>query len=680
MRTRASCSFVLTFLLFLGGIHAGVAGAASNRQYRISDRSALILSVPSGWAAHAESKGAKAPITIHFSPESGAAFSVQVTPRALAGDARNASDEDLKRGVLGAAEGAKAQAVEELLPAVELVGTRARGYYFRATDRAPKPGEYKHLAQGMVGLGDVRLAFTILTNDGQDAVVYQALGMVRSARVAGGKETRSEATVPPPAAAPASVVTAVAGDPGTPNAERLQGLLAAGNFAQLDAELSAYQAAYRAGAINDGQAAKPFIVLTQNDPDLKPQYDKWVAEMPRSYVARIARGHYLQELGYLARGSDRAAKTSMAQFDAMGAYFKTAMEDCEASLNLDPKPVLGYGTMISIAQAVGAPELPEELVGEAIALDPRVITARWAYMESLRPEWGGSLEKMDRVLDSWKGAVEPAQWQALHRMVEDAHWRARLKPGEALIEKKQYQQAIEFYSEALKQAPVIRAYANRGRSYAELGQHDKAIEDYTRVLEIDPSGGCCSGTRSGRAQSYLKLGNIDKALADLTYAAEADDRWAARELALMYAFGKYGFKRDYKTARRWCERAAKQGDGLSMYSVGSIHHAGLDTPKNPALAAKWFEGAASRGIADAQADLAFMLWNGQGVAQNKDQAVKWWRASARQGNARSMKQLESNLSWLEYFRKVSLPNWVESMKASSPWSYLLMRYLGLGDD
>jgi hypothetical protein len=63
----------------------------------------------------------------------------------------------------------------------ELHGSQAVGYYFVATDRNPSPGDFKYLTQGIVHLGAINLAFTILTNDGQDSVVDAALEILRSA-------------------------------------------------------------------------------------------------------------------------------------------------------------------------------------------------------------------------------------------------------------------------------------------------------------------------------------------------------------------------------------------------------------------------------------------------------------------------------------------------------------------
>ena len=614
------------------------------RRYPLGGDDALVVRVPAEWQQRIAKPSTKGPRAVSFGPKNGAAFEVLVTP-ARARDA-NRSFEQLKPSVLALAEAAGKQAREESLVLVELIGPQARGYYFKATDRAPKRGEYKYLTQGVIAVGELRVGFTILTNEGQEEVVNAAFSLLRNARFTGAAE---------PDAAPA-----VAGKPPRPEAGQLQALLAAGDFAQLDRELAAYQEAYRAGVINDDAAAQAFRVLVTADADLRAAYEKWVSAMPRSYVARVARGYYLARLGYQARGTAYAAKTTATQFDEMRALFKLAIADLEASMALDPKPVLGYGTLISIAQAAGNREQAARYLERAVAIDRRVYTARASYLASLRPNWGGSIEQMQAALDSWKTSLEPAQFDRLALMVHDAKWQAALAPAAQMVNAKQYKEAIAMYDGALKQQPVARAYAMRGHSYAQLGDHAKAIADFDRALELDPDGSCCSGTRSSRARSHLVSGEVQKGISDLVAAAEAEDTWASRELAMIYAYGKYGFKRDFVVARRWCEMSAKQGDGMAMYCLGGIYHGGLGVPKDLRLAVRWFEDAASRGIADAQADLAFMLWHGQGIAQDRDLAIKWWRAAAKAGDKRAQQQLDANVTGWERFTKVTIPDWLES--------------------
>ena len=629
----------LCLVLLAASVHA--QRETSERRYGLGTDDALIVRVPAGWQERVAQGRTKTTALVSYRAKGGTPFEVLLTPvRAQAADL---SLEQMRPAVLALAEAARKRAVEEHLTLVELLGPQARGYYFKATDRAPKAGEYKYLAQGMLALGEVRLGFTILTNEVEGAVVDAAFDLLRNARFAGAAATQP---------------TVAAGRPARPEAGKLQALLAAGNFAQLERELAAYQDAYRRGVIGDDEAAKAFTALVTGEADLKPLYDKWVADLPRSYVARVARGYYLTRLGYQARGPNYASKTSQMQFDEMRAHFKVAMADLEASLQLDAKPVLGFGTMIWISQSAGGGTPAARLLEQAIAIDPRVYTARASYLASLRPQWGGSLERMQAALDSWKGSLERAQVERLALMLEDAKWQTALEPAALLVNAKRYQEAIAVYDRALAQQPVARAYSMRGFSHAQLGDHAKAIADYDRALQIDPEGACCSGTHSARARSYLVIGEVQKGINDLVSAAESDDTWAARELAMIYAFGKYGFKRDYALGRRWCEQSARHGDGWAMYCLGGLYHAGLGVPREPARAAKWFESAAKRGVADAQTDLAYMLWHGQGVAQDRDRAIEWWRSAVKLGNKRAQQQLDANVTGWDHFTKVVIPGWL----------------------
>ena len=71
--------------------------------------------------------------------------------------------------------------MEKALRVRQLSGDGNQGFYFLATDSAPKPGQFKYLTQGIAHVGDINLAFTILTNDGQEMVVKDALDMIRRA-------------------------------------------------------------------------------------------------------------------------------------------------------------------------------------------------------------------------------------------------------------------------------------------------------------------------------------------------------------------------------------------------------------------------------------------------------------------------------------------------------------------
>ena len=89
------------------------------------------------------------------------------------------ADAEVREMVEQGSAGVRSQAVETAFPLTLLKGDQVRGYYFRATDRAPGPGEYKHLYQGAVMVGASVVTFTVLYNDTGKREAQAALEVVR---------------------------------------------------------------------------------------------------------------------------------------------------------------------------------------------------------------------------------------------------------------------------------------------------------------------------------------------------------------------------------------------------------------------------------------------------------------------------------------------------------------------
>lgn len=158
------------------------AAHAVEKKYPLPERGFFQMDVPAGWRDRLVQPPQSLPPTISFRAETGRPFAVMVTPIWPARpDIPASSKEQMRSQVQRAAEAVKSQAVEQQIPVVEFAGAAGPGYYFTATDRAPKPGEYKFMTQGMVRVSGLVVTFTILTNDGQETVAREALAMIRSA-------------------------------------------------------------------------------------------------------------------------------------------------------------------------------------------------------------------------------------------------------------------------------------------------------------------------------------------------------------------------------------------------------------------------------------------------------------------------------------------------------------------
>jgi tetratricopeptide (TPR) repeat protein len=60
----------------------------------------------------------------------------------------------------------------------------------------------------------------------------------------------------------------------------------------------------------------------------------------------------------------------------------------------------------------------------------------------------------------------------------------------------QYQKAIDDYTKAIElNSKNAGAYYNRGIAYNDLGQYQKAIDDYTKAIELNPKDAGAYGNR-----------------------------------------------------------------------------------------------------------------------------------------------------------------------------------------
>jgi hypothetical protein len=162
-----------------------VRAAAGERRFPVADSGFVAMNVPLGWLDRVDRSNPRVPPVFVLRPASGPPFEVLFTPfPTAAASAPKPTPEWVREFVRESAEKLKGQIVEREVPLREFAGAQARGTYFSVTDRAPKPdpGEYKYMTQGMLVLDELRVTFTILTNDGQAQVVAQALEMLRGAR------------------------------------------------------------------------------------------------------------------------------------------------------------------------------------------------------------------------------------------------------------------------------------------------------------------------------------------------------------------------------------------------------------------------------------------------------------------------------------------------------------------
>lgn len=145
-------------------------------------RDDLVIDLPAQWRAQVRRPHAELPPSVAISGPEAGALQMIVTPIWPAGAGKASTPDELRAQVQSAARQAQPRAEEAELPPKDLGASGKTGFYFSATDRAPEPGSYRYLPQGVLGMNELRVTFTLLANGQREEPTAQALELLRSLR------------------------------------------------------------------------------------------------------------------------------------------------------------------------------------------------------------------------------------------------------------------------------------------------------------------------------------------------------------------------------------------------------------------------------------------------------------------------------------------------------------------
>ena len=327
-------------------------------------------------------------------------------------------------------------------------------------------------------------------------------------------------------------------------------LLDSNQFAELDRRFSAVQRGYRDGSITDEDLRAAFRVFYPTNAALEQKYTAWIAQYPKSYVARLARGINYKKVGMERRGGNSISNTTEAQLGDMESAFTRSSGDLSASLNLDNKPLLTYAQEMDIASYLGEDERIRTILEAAIKVDPTNIIVREKYMGTLEPRWGGSVEAMHAFLEESKQAgVSAAHLQSLEGIILEDQAHTEKEAGDYAAAERDYRKAV-----ALGNEDCLLCFAE---TLTQVGKFADAIPIYSKFLASNPND---ADTLANRSNAYMQTGMAREGIKDLQAAAEAGSAYAQCELGRYYMIGVPGILLPDPTAgMSWFEKSAAQG-------------------------------------------------------------------------------------------------------------------------
>lgn len=177
-----NCQIWAMPLLLMACALPAVAEDTTVRSYQLPSRGTLELRVPVSWQDELQQSENGESAAIEFRPKTGEAFVADVTILYPPRPNTSSSIQKVIRANVEK-EGHKwlKAAGPQPLNIKPISGTSGNGYYFSLSEASYKPGEYQHIAAGMVQVGDVVAAFQIFSNDDGATAVQSLLAALTTA-------------------------------------------------------------------------------------------------------------------------------------------------------------------------------------------------------------------------------------------------------------------------------------------------------------------------------------------------------------------------------------------------------------------------------------------------------------------------------------------------------------------
>ena len=328
-------------------------------------------------------------------------------------------------------------------------------------------------------------------------------------------------------------------------------LLKEKKYAELEALLGNLQDAYKKDFTKEKIYEDTLDAFTSQNSEHEKYFNDWVSKRPDSPFSFLARAIYFLLAGDTRRGDKWASDTTEENFQGMRDYYDKAISDVKQVMLKDPNIIKSYTVLIHIARADGrfSDEFKKEQLDKALKINPYSYSVRAAYIASIEPQWGGSIEKMQAAIEEAKpfysknqrlkslegrietnrgyqsfyydkdknAALDHFEKAVAYNTTNDTNCWLFQKRGDLLDSvKKEYKSAMESYDRAINACPFylvsrIRRSALSYRFY----DYEKALKDAEIVIEMDPSQ---SEPYFIRGRVYFKKGEYEKALEDMQKA------------------------------------------------------------------------------------------------------------------------------------------------------------------
>lgn len=204
---------------------------------------------------------------------------------------------------------------------------------------------------------------------------------------------------------------------------------------------------------------------------------RWLSSAPKSPYAMLARGMYLREQAWKARGDDWASETSSDRMRRKSGIFAEAVPLLREAYKREPKLMPAYAALLNL----GVIESRDDWISEAIHAgtkhDAGCYALMYQRMFSMKPRWGGSYEAMLAYANEIAPEIHRRPLLAVSQALPFAD------RGDFLLVKGQYtREAIEVLDSAVAAGAEAEAFYDAAD--VALNRSEAAVDEWKALAML----------------------------------------------------------------------------------------------------------------------------------------------------------------------------------------------------
>lgn len=258
-------------------------------------------------------------------------------------------------------------------------------------------------------------------------------------------------------------------------------LLKSGNFSELERQIAEVWKRYESGKSSEITLSQYFSAFKRADPDIAGPLERWRRQHSNSFAPHLAFGLYSAKLGWVIGGGEVSALNNERRLKETTNQFGKAVPALRKAIQINPRLPDAWVTLMNIAKTRRQPRKVTEIFEDAVRYLPKSSYLYWTYYKAHGPKWVGYSGQRYSIRHRIKSKLYDDPDFGWIDTIADSEKAWRLVTNTDRDE-----EALKIFDKIIEQRPDAVSRSGRARALYYLRQFNSAIEEYWRVLAIDP--------------------------------------------------------------------------------------------------------------------------------------------------------------------------------------------------